>query len=630
ENERFVWQDEIFRQFELTIDSPPAEEVLTKVMHVVGEIGKNSTRVEVPFETIVPEANQYWTQNSSNELCVPIGRTGATRLQYLRLGRGVAQHMLIAGKTGSGKSTLFHVIVTNLALWYSPDEVELYLIDFKKGVEFKTYATHNLAHARTVAIESDREFGLSILQRVDSEMTRRGNLFRQAHVQDLASYRQATGNKLPRTVLIVDEFQVFFSEDDKLAQDAAMLLEQLVRQGRAFGIHVLLGSQTLGGASSLARSTLGQMAIRIALQCSEVDSQLILDDDNVAARLLSRPGEAIYNDAGGMVVGNSPFQTAWLPDRSREEYLTRISELADDRSAPREPLIVFEGNVPANIIANRQLAACLEKPCWPTTTTTPCIWLGEPVAIKDPTAVVFRRQSGSNLLIIGQRGANALGLMSAALLSLAAQYDTESAQFIIFDGSPADSPHAGELKRVASALPHFHRIVEWRNVTEVIGDLVAQTQSRQQTDHLDGPAVYVMVYALQRYRVLRRNEDEFSFSTEEETSPRLDKQFAELLREGPSVGVHTLVWADTMATIERTFARQTIREFDNRVLFQMSASDSSNLIDSPIANKLGLYRALFCSEERGELEKFRPYAPINPKWMEQVRDLLKSKSIERE
>ena len=71
---------------------------------------------------------------------MPIGRMGATRLQMLRLGKGVAQHALIAGKTGSGKSTLLHALVTNLAMWYSPDEVEFYLVDFKKGVEFKTYA----------------------------------------------------------------------------------------------------------------------------------------------------------------------------------------------------------------------------------------------------------------------------------------------------------------------------------------------------------------------------------------------------------------------------------------------------------------------------------------------------------
>ena len=114
----------------------------------------------------------------------------ATRLQTLRLGRGVAQHALIAGKTGSGKSTLLHALVTNLSMWYHPNEVEVYLIDFKKGVEFKTYATHELPHARAIAVESDREFGLSVLQRLDAELGRRGELFRKLGVQDIAAYRE--------------------------------------------------------------------------------------------------------------------------------------------------------------------------------------------------------------------------------------------------------------------------------------------------------------------------------------------------------------------------------------------------------------------------------------------------------
>ena len=127
--------------------------------------------------------------------------------------------MLVAGKTGSGKSTLLHVLITNLALRYSPDEIELYLIDFKKGVEFKTYATFALPHARVVAIESDREFGLSVLQRLDAELKVRGEMFRDSGAQDVASYRRVTGESLPRILLIIDEFQEFFVEDDKIAQD---------------------------------------------------------------------------------------------------------------------------------------------------------------------------------------------------------------------------------------------------------------------------------------------------------------------------------------------------------------------------------------------------------------------------
>src|SRR5262249_13634740 len=186
-------------------------------------------------------ADQWWTSDSRQGLHVPLGRAGATKRQALKLGQGTAQHVLVAGKTGSGKSTLLHALITNLSLFYSPEEVELYLVDFKKGVEFKTYAAHELPHARVVAIESEREFGLSVLQRLDAELRVRGEKFRNAGVQDLNNYRQAKPDDvMPRILLVVDEFQEFFVDDDRIAQDAAQLLDRLVRQGRAFGLHVLL------------------------------------------------------------------------------------------------------------------------------------------------------------------------------------------------------------------------------------------------------------------------------------------------------------------------------------------------------------------------------------------------------
>jgi hypothetical protein len=110
-----------------------------------------------------------------------------------------------------------------------------------------------------VAIESDREFALSVLQRIDEELKRRGEMYRKLGAQDLAGYKRAGGTEpMPRSLLIIDEFQEFFVEDDSVAQGAALLLDRIVRQGRAFGIHVFLGSQTLGGAYTLARTTWGR------------------------------------------------------------------------------------------------------------------------------------------------------------------------------------------------------------------------------------------------------------------------------------------------------------------------------------------------------------------------------------
>jgi hypothetical protein len=620
------WDDKVFGQFDLSVEDPPDDAFITQRLHSIGEAAKDSSRVEVPFDIVAPRADQMWSADTTSEIRVPLGRAGATKLQYLSLGHGTAQHALIAGKTGSGKSTLLHALITNLALWYSPDQVEFYLIDFKKGVEFKTYATNRLPHARAVAIESDREFGLSVLQRLDAELKERGNAFRAMGVQDLAGYRRSSnGRTLPRTLLIIDEFQELFTEDDKIAQEAALLLDRLVRQGRAFGMHVLLGSQTLGGAYTLARSTIGQMAVRIALQCSESDSYLILSDDNAAARLLSRPGEAIYNDASGTIEGNNPFQIVWLADEARDVLLDRVRQRASDQNwRAAQPQVVFEGNVPADIVRNAALVRHLERAAPAAPPKSASAWLGDAIAIKEPTAATFRRQSASNLLIVGQNDEPALALLSSSMLSIAAQFPPDGVQFVVLDGSTADSPHAGYLQSLCERLPIRARVGLWRDVPEIISELSAELARREQSHPghaaVDSP-IFLLIHGLQRFRMLRQ-EDDFSFSSDPDAPPRTDKQLASLLAEGPHHGMHSIIWCDTAGNVQRSLERLATREFDMRVLFQMGASDSSQLIDSPLATKLGLNRALFFSEEHGTLEKFRPYALPEEPWLADVAKRL--------
>lgn len=621
----FRHRDPDFGPYPVTLDPPPADELCNRVLQQVGEAARGAQRVEVPFEFIAPEAERYWSASAGGGISVALGRAGATRRQLLELGKGTSQHALVAGKTGSGKSTLLHALITNLSLLYDPDEVELYLVDFKKGVEFKTYAIHELPHARVVAIESEREFGLSVLQRLDAELKLRGERFRAVNAQDLNGYRQAApGARAPRVLLIVDEFQEFFVEDDKIAQEAAQLLDRLVRQGRAFGIHILLGSQTLGGAYSLARSTIDQMAVRIALQCSEADAHLILSDDNAAARLLSRPGEAIYNDANGLVEGNDPFQVVWLGEAQREKYLHRVRELAGQRWAGRAlPMVVFEGNADADVTRNAPLTTQL--------TAAPVddavhadgerAWLGEAMAIDELTAAPFRRQNGSNLLIVGQQPEAALGMFVTSVVSLAAQARSDGEllplpRFSVIDGHQADAPRGGVLPRLSELLPEPVRLGGWRQLGGVLTELCGELDRRLKEGADEAPSLYLLLYGLHRMRDLRRSEDDFGFSSRNDGAALTpEKQLGLLLREGAAVGIHTLMWCDTMNNLQRAFDRTTLREVGMRVVFQMSVADSSNLIDTPAASKLGLHRALFASEEEGRLEKFRPYGVPDERWL---------------
>jgi ABC-type multidrug transport system fused ATPase/permease subunit len=607
----------------LELDAPPAPDVASAFLARAGRANRDASRVEVPFSHIAPAPEAEWSIDTVHELRVPIGRTGATKLQYLTLGQGTRQHVLVAGKTGSGKSTLFHVLVTNLALWCDPDQVEFYLIDFKKGVEFQCYARNRLPHARVVAIESDREFGLSVLQKLDDELRRRGERFRDLGVQDLAGYAKAGGpGPMPRCLLLIDEFQEFFTEDDRVAQNAALLLDRIVRQGRAFGMHVVLGSQTLGGAFTLARATLGQMVIRIALQCNEADSYLILDDSNPAARLLSRPGEGIYNDSAGTPEGNSPFQVVWLDDDTREARLQAIRRRADASGRPLPGPLVFAGNLPADVRDDAVLAALRASFPPASAPAAPRFFLGAPNAIKGPTEAVFRRQAGSHLLFVGQADSTVAGLAATGLVTLSAQFPPGPAgpRFVLLDATPEGSPDRILLDGAAStvaATGHDLRRIGPAQIDATFADWAAELRNREAAgpDATGSPPWFLFLLGLQRFRKLKAEDDfSFSLSSGTDSGPRPDRDLASLIQEGAAHGLHLVVHVDTYANLGRFFSRKALGEFGLRVLFQMSAADSSSLIDTPKAAQLGLHRALLHHEAEGTLETFRPYAPPDPSW----------------
>src|SRR5262249_44945116 len=153
--------------------------------------------------------------------------------------------------------------------------------------------------------------------------------------------------------------------------------------------------------------------------------------------------------------------------------LGRVQQMARARGfVPPRPQLVFEGNAPADVGRNHLLGRALTTPVWPAAVPAVSAWLGEAVAIKDPTAAVFRRQTSSNLLLLGQHDEAALGILATALVSLAAQHGT--ARFYLLDGTPADSTLAGILGRVADALPQEVHRASWRELPALVTELTEE------------------------------------------------------------------------------------------------------------------------------------------------------------
>ena len=226
-------------------------------------------------------------------------------------------------------------------------------------------------------------------------------------------------------------------------------------------------------------------------------------------------------------------------------------------------------------------------------------------------AAVFRKQSGSNVMILGQQEEIAVGLTVSSLISLSAGVDpglTGPTIHLVL-GQALD----GAAEALVNLLPEVLAVRIWqvRELAALLNQLGEEIDRRGQGA---GPPHFLFLYGLQRLRELRRADDDFGFGKKgAERTPA--QQFTHILKEGPPSGIFTMIWCDTLINLQRSLDRPTMREFDQRILMQMSAADSSTLMDNPIAAKLGPQRALYYTEDQGKTEKFRPYALPPVEWI---------------
>ena len=248
-----------------------------------------------------------WTASSAEEIATSIGTQDNGSDAVLALNDAVP-HILLAGRSGSGKSNLLHVIIHNLAHRYSPDELEFYLMDYKDGVEFNSYGgdktsgIQGLPHAKLVATEGDAEYGITVLEHLQKELLRRNNLFKSSGAKDIKGYRQR--GTLPRILVVIDEFQVLFQSGDAITSKVNALFSDLLSRGRSTGIHFLLATQSLKALLGIPgfNAVKAKLNCRIALACSQEESEFILESGNREASELKAEGQTrrgiLNNDDG--------------------------------------------------------------------------------------------------------------------------------------------------------------------------------------------------------------------------------------------------------------------------------------------------------------------------------------------
>ncbi len=322
---------------------------------------------------------KFWTESSQYEVSVPVGWDINHTEVCFKIGKE-QNHTLICDHSGSEKSNFLHVLIQNLAFYYDPDEVQLFLLDYKEGVEFNAYTDPILEHARLVSVASSVPYGITFLKWLCDEMTKRSELFKQFKVKDLSDYRKH--EKMPRLIVVIDEFQVLFS--DKSTKVVEGYLNTLLKKGRSYGVHLVLATQTMRGGE-IDSSIKAQIANRIALPMDADDSTKILDND--VACEIQKPG-AIFNNNGGHQKFHTKMSIPKAPDDFKS-FLTKIHTEFNQRNLTPIDRKIYNGETPLkmpNILKANEMR----------------LHLGKEVDYEQKDLIVEFESNESHLLVVSQ------------------------------------------------------------------------------------------------------------------------------------------------------------------------------------------------------------------------------------
>ncbi len=325
---------------------------------------------------------KFWTKSSQYEVSVPVGWDINHKEVCFEIGN-VQNNTLICGCSGSGKSNFLHVLIQNLAFYYAPNEVQLFLLDYKEGVEFNAYTDPILEHARLVSVASSVGFGMSFLRWLCDEIKKRSDLFKQFKVKDLSDYRKH--EKMPRLIVVIDEFQVLFSDKSTQVKGSVeRSLNTLLKKGRSYGVHLVLATQTMHGGE-IDSSIKAQIANRIALPMDAEDSSSVLGDD--AACELVRP-EGIFNNNGGHQKYHTKMSIPKAPDDFKS-FLTKIHAEFNQRNLAPIDRKIYNGEtalkMPNTLKANEMR-----------------LHLGKKVDYEQKDLIVEFESNESHLLVVSQ------------------------------------------------------------------------------------------------------------------------------------------------------------------------------------------------------------------------------------
>lgn len=562
------------------------------------------------FKDIV--AKDMFSGSSAKMLSIPVGVGDGESIINIVIGEGSSHHGLIAGATGSGKSTLLHTLIMSSMLHYSPEELHLYLMDFKSGTEFKIYESVRLPHIQLLALDAMQEFGESILENLITEMEHRANAFKEADgVTKIKDYVKVSGNPMPRILVIMDEFQILFNDSTnrKVAMHCAELAKRIVTEGRAFGIHLLMATQSTKVITDLTLShgTIEQMRIRVGLKCGEYDARYLFSDQNdaKALALMKGPiGTAVLNE-DYTEEPNVAFRVAYCDDDTQNKYLHLIEDTFADKPYTMQ---TFEGNRTIELLDYfRQVGIGY-------TDELPIkIHMGTLIKVAPPFEITIDKKKKHNMLVCGanermlnlvvnnyiisallNRNANVYCIDGDCLVGDNTSFEFYEAMSIVNNRFHLASDR-GDIITIIREV--YDKFIEWKkeNSNEVVFVVIKNIQFLDIVKSmLKGEMIDDGDFLDEEPELQMNPEDPFAAinnmfaNKKEEDTLSTGEKLIKLIEEGSGFGVHFVVSAMDYQTVRETmyYGENVLSKFPERVIFSLGDNDSENLIENVVVSGL--------------------------------------------
>lgn len=530
---------------------------------------QKSERVDSHKEQIISvNSNMQLSDNSTNEkfkcssekgLQFDVGILDNGEKFSVRFANGSADYFaIIGGRPGFGKSVLLHNIILSGSASYSPDELEFFLFDYANGNSFVGF--DKLPHVKILSITNEREYGISTLNSIFKEMETRSDLFKVASKQyetnigKYEDYRNITNHILPRIVIIIDEFQVLLTANDRLSYLAGKNIENIIKEARKYGIHLILCTQKYIGIGI----DISLVTLRIAFNLSAIDSEKIIG--NNSASKLSEIGQAVTNNRNGENEFNVYFRTVY-----NENIFGQISEIISHPAIAKYQVknrIIYDSIISSDISNNLNiedgvLSSKESKQC--------TVYLGKPKYLADNDLHFRLRNSYRNNILY--TGHDITGSIRSILLStyqILSQSRSDSKVYILNNTHQSERifDYQKELKSIPPNIS-FHQPSEVDDIINELHNILTSRLSPNSPSDVNNISRIIFVgINLDTLKQFREIKHGFSSNNDDTRSKLID-----LLRNGPEVSIHSIIYTPLVSNLNIMLGSNSLVElFSIRII----------------------------------------------------------------